>query len=221
MAVGLTPKGMNEICIMVHVVTFQESESAAREALRPLDESHPGGALVEVLSQTTSIAAQYLDQAEANPSNHRYCADNAYINNDADVPGVLEKAFTTLPDPKSFALWFSMAPTSRRPLTDMACSMQSDHYFALYTIWENPEDDVRCKGWVKDIMRDVSQLSDGAYLGDSDFQIRRAKFWTDVAAEKLMKLRRKWDPKGTVSGYLDEGDRSGVKGLDNENWIKT
>ncbi|RDL31069.1 Uncharacterized protein BP5553_09858 [Venustampulla echinocandica] len=220
-AVGLTPKGMNEICIMAHIVTFQESESAAREALRPLDESRPVGALVELVSQPTSIADQYVDQAHANPENHRYCADNAYIKNDADVTGVLEKAFTSLPHRKSFALWFSMVPTSRRPMPDMACSMQSDHYFALYTVWEDAEDDVRCQGWVKNIMREVAPMSEGAYLGDSDFQVRRTKFWSDAAAAKLMSLRRKWDPKGTVSGYLDEGDASGTEGLDNQNWIKS
>ena len=70
------------------------------------------------------------------------------------------------------------------------------------------------------LFRSVAPMSKGAYLGDSDFQIRKTKFWTDEAAEKLMKLRRKWDPKGTVSGYLDDGDRSGIKGLDNQNWIK-
>ncbi|KFY74089.1 hypothetical protein V499_05871 [Pseudogymnoascus sp. VKM F-103] len=219
-AVSLTPEGIDEICVMVHIVTFQESESAAREALRPLNDSHPAGAIVEVISQPTSVADQYQDQAKANPSNHRYCAENAYINDDVDVTAVLEKAFTTLPHRKSFALWFSMAPMSRRPLPDMACTMQSDHYFALYTVWENAEDDVRCKGWVKNIMKDVAPMSKGAYLGDSDFQIRTTKFWTDEAAEKLMKLRRKWDPKGTVSGYLDDGDMSGTRGLDNQNWSK-
>jgi hypothetical protein len=211
---------MKEICIMVHIVTFQESESAAHEALRPLDESHPSDALVELLSQPTSLTEQYLDQADANPSNHRYCVDNAYINNDAHVTSVLQKAFTTLPSQKSFALWFSMAPGSRRSIPDMACSMQSDHYLAIYTVWEDIEDDVRCKKWVKDIMRSVVPWSKGAYLGDSDFQMRKTWFWTDSAADKLMNLRRKWDPRGIVCGYLDAGDESGVQGLDNKSWVK-
>ena len=206
---------------MVHIVTFQDSESAALDALRPLDESHPSGALVELLSQITSLTEQYLDQADANPLNHRYCADNAYINNDVEVTSVLERAFTTLPHRKSFALWFSMSPTSRRQLPNMACSIQSDHYFALYTVWEDERDDIRCKQWVKDIMTGVLPSSDGAYLGDSDFQVRRTKFWTDEAAERLMELRKKWDPNGIVSGYLDDGDASGVSGLDNRDWMKS
>jgi hypothetical protein len=113
-----------------------------------------------------------------------------------------------------------MAPTSRRPLPEMALSMQSDHYFALYTVWEKPEDDERCQKWVRDIMKLVERHSEGAYLGDSDFQVRRTKFWKDENAKRLMQLRREWDPKGTICGYLDVDDASGVDGLANEHeWI--
>jgi hypothetical protein len=206
---------------MANVVTFQPSPEAAFAALEPINSTHPQGALVEIINAPTSIAEQYADQAAANPSNHRYCAENAYLSDDSDVTAVLEKAFTTLPHRKSFALWFSMAPTSRRALPDMALSMQSDHYFALYTIWEDASDDVRCRNWVHDVMKDVTPTSVGAYLGDSDFQQRRTRFWTDEKAEKLMGLRKKWDPRGVVSGYLDVGDGSGIGGLDNKEWVGT
>jgi len=109
-----------------------------------------------------------------------------------------------------------MAPTSRRKLPDMALSMQSDHYFALYTVWEDEGDDVRCLKWVRDIMKDVEKHSEGAYLGDSDFQVRRTKFWSDENAKRLMRIRRAQDPKGTICGYLDVNDASGVEGLANE-----
>ncbi|KAK0101289.1 hypothetical protein ONS95_006466 [Cadophora gregata] len=218
-AVGLTPPGLDQPCIMANTVTFQSTHEAALVALEPINSTRPPGALVEIISEPTSIKEQYADQAAANPSNHRYCAENAYLANNSNATAVLEKAFTTLPHKKSFALWFSMAPGSRRVLPDMALSMQSDHYFALYTIWEKPEDDVRCRNWVHDIMKDVALSSVGAYLGDSDFQQRKTKFWKDENAEKLMKLRKKWDPKGVVSGYLDAGDVSGVNGLDNQEWV--
>lgn len=168
------------------------------------------------MCQPTSIACEYVDQANANPQNHRYTCDNAYIDNDADVTEVLRAAFTTLPEnSKAFTLWFSMNPCSRRQMPDMALSMQSDHYLALYTLWEDRKDDTRCQTWVKDVMADVEKHSVGAYLGDSDFQIRRTKFWADPNAKRLMELRRKWDPTGVVCGYLDQGDKSGTAGLEN------
>lgn len=217
-AVGCTPPGSTGIsasCVVALFVTFKNSEEEAEAALKPANDTRPSDPLVELANQETSLAKEYRDQATANPQGHRYCAENAYINNDADVIAVMEEAFTTSPHPKAFSLWYSMAPCSRRPLPDICLSMQSDHYFALYTIWEDETDDSRCQSWVRDIMKKVERHSDGAYLGDSDFQVRRTKFWSDEAAEKLMAIRQKLDPKGTICGYLDVDDASGVNGLEN------
>ena len=201
--------------MLVHVVTFQNTEEAALAALDPINTTNPAGALIEARNNPTSLPNEYIGQAAANPSNHRYCSDNAYISNDANVTDVLEEAFTTMPHKKSQTLWFSMNPTSRKNLPDMALSMHSDHYFASYTIWENEEDDARCKAWVKRVTGNIAKYSDGAYLGDSDFQVRKTKFWSEENGKRLMEVRKIWDPKGIVCGYLDETDRSGVDGLPN------
>ena len=201
---------------MSHTITFQNTEEAATASLKLVNDTHPPGAIMESMCRVTSIEDQYCDQALANPEGHRYTSDNAYIDNDADVAEVLRKAFTTLPEnTKTFSLWYSMNPCSRRDLPDMAVSMQSDHYFALYTVWEDAKDDERCRSWVKNVMSDVEKHSVGAYLGDSDFQIRRTKFWENSKAKRLMEMRREWDPSGRICGYLDEGDKSGTVGLEN------
>jgi hypothetical protein len=108
-----------------------------------------------------------------------------------------------------------MNPCSQRKLPDMALSMQSDHYFALYTVWQEEKDDPRCLEWVRNVMTRVEKHSVGAYLGDSDFQTRKTKYWANKNAMRLMEIRRKWDPEGRICGYLDQGDKSGTKGLDN------
>jgi hypothetical protein len=64
-------------------------------------------------------------------------------------------------------------------------------------------------------MAEVEKHSVGAYLGDSDFQVRRTKFWGNEQGKKLREIRKNWDPKGTICGYLDDGDKSGVEGLGN------
>ena len=215
-AVSAVPAGMSERCIIPLFVTFQQTEAESIAALELANTTRPPGFIVEQVNQPTSIADQYRDQANANPTGHRYCADNAYISNGEDVTSVLEKAFLTPPHPKAFSLWYAMHPCSRRNLPDMALSMQTDHYFALYTIWEQEKDDEPCLRWVRDIMKDVEKHSEGAYLGDSDFQVRRTRFWADENAQRLMDLRRKFDPKGTICGYLDVGDASRANGLKNE-----
>lgn len=175
------------------------------------------------INSPSSLKIEYEGQIKANPEGWRYCSDNAYIKNDANVAEVLRKAFTTLPEgTKTCALWFAMNPCSRRKLPDMALSLQSDHYFALYTVWQDQKDDQRCTSWVKDILAGVEQHSVGSYLGDADFQVRKTRFWEDPRAKRLMELRRKWDPQGTVCGFLDQGDQSGVDGLENKHeWQAT
>lgn len=214
-AVSVTPAGMSERCIVPLFLTFQNSESDANAALEHANRSRPEGYITEVINKPTSLASEYCDQANANPPGYRFAAENAYIKNEADVVAVLEKAFTESLNRESFALYFAMSPCSRRPLPDMALSMQTDHYFALYSIWKSERDDIACKRWIRDVMVGMEPHAAGAYLGDADFQVRKAKYWTDESAEKLMKIRREWDPHGVICGYLDVGDKSGVAGLSN------
>ncbi|KAH9907509.1 FAD-binding domain-containing protein [Xylariomycetidae sp. FL2044] len=204
------------IQIIAGFTSFQPSQQQAEKALRPVHEGRPEGAEVALFCDPTSLANEYREQVRAQPPGYRYCSENAYVADDADVPAVLEPAFTTLPAPMAFALYFAMAPTSRRPLPDMALSMQSDHYFALYTVWDDAADDARCTAWVHDIMRRVERQSVGSYLGDADFRHRRTRFWSEEKGGKLMAIRRKWDPEGRICGYLDAEDTSGVEGLKNE-----
>lgn len=219
-AISHYPDSVSDMVFFVLFVTMKDEAPEAEEALRPAQQTRPVGALHEWFCQEDSLENQYLNQAEKNPEMHRYCTDNAYIQNDADVTVVLEEAFTTLPHKKAFSLWYAMNPCSRRTLPDMALSMQSDHYFALYTVWEDEQDDTRCLEWVRNVMKQVERHSVGAYLGDSDFQSRQTKYWSDENSARLMDTRRKWDPKGLFCGYLDQGDLSGTQGLKNSHQWK-
>lgn len=208
-------EGRDEICLLVLLVTMKFTADEALQALNQAQESRPSGTIEEWFCREDSLENEYRNQAAANPEGHRYCSDNAYINNDADVPEVLKQAFTTLPHRKSFALWYAMNPCSRRTLPDMALSMHSDHYFALYTVWEDKKDDARCMQWVQQIMKSVERQSVGAYLGDSDFQVRRTRYWSEENGKRLMQIRRKWDPLGMICGYLSEDDSSRTNELAN------
>ncbi|KIV94858.1 hypothetical protein PV10_02582 [Exophiala mesophila] len=218
-AIAAVPPEIGFRCVVALFVVFKHTELEAKKALEPANKSRPEGFVVEAPSVPTSLADQYLNQAAANPERHRYCVQNAYISNDADVVSILEASFTTIPNSKSFTIWYAMNPCSRRPLRDdMAVSMQTDHYMATYALWEDPDDDDAMQKWVKDIMGGVvgSSQVEGAYLGDADFQERQAKFWSTQNALKLAEVRKKNDPAGRICGYLDRGDVSGLNGLSNE-----
>jgi hypothetical protein len=207
--------------ITILLVTMKNNEEEARAALQPAHASAPPGHVISWFCKETSLPQEYDDQHAANPNGHRYAVDNGYVNNDADVVSVLEKAFTTLPSQRSFTLWYAMNPASRftvadGTMPDMALSMQTDHYFATYTVWEDKADDGRCQAWVRDIFAEVQPHLAGSYLGDADFQVRNTRFWGEEQGKRLMEIRRAWDPKGVVAGYLDEGDKSGAQGIPNE-----
>lgn len=194
--------------------------------MNPVRDSRPKGAKVEVFCEPTDFACQYAGQRAEQPAGSHFCSENAYIIADddketkTDVPSVLERAFTTLPTKKSFALYIALNPVSRRKLPDMALSLQSDHYFATYAIWDDGEgvreEDARCTAWVRDVMASVERHSVGSYLGDADFRYRSTRFWSRENGERLREVRRRWDPEGRICGFLDHGDRSGVEGLRNE-----
>jgi hypothetical protein len=215
-AVGRFIPDYEESVVIIGLTTFKYSDDDATFALKSAEDTLPPGYLQKHFAQPTSLQEQYIDQGLANPEGHRYCSDNAYIDNDADVAGVLEETFTTLPSRKSFSLWFAMAPTSRRKLPDMALSMQSDHYLAIYSIWETTEGDDKCQSWVSNVMDKMQPYSVGQYLGDSDFQVRNTKYWNEKHGRRLMEIREKWNPDGRICGYLDKGDQSGARGLLNK-----
>lgn len=211
---------MSETHFMVLFVTFKTNDKEARAALQPAQDTAPPGHVVSWFANETSLPLQYDDQHAANPSGHRYAVDNSYIKNDADIVSVMEKAVTTLPSSKSFALWYGMNPCSRRSTADgtfpdMALSMQSDHYFATYAIWEDEKDDSRCQSWIKAIFAEAQVHSEGSYLGDADFQVRPTRFWDTEQGARLMAIRKKYDPQGRIAGYLDAGDKSRTDGLAN------
>jgi hypothetical protein len=100
-------------------------------------------------------------------------------------------------------------------MDDMALSMQTDHYFAAYVVWENQVEDIKCQSWLSRIFETIERESEGAYLGDADFQKRLTRFWGQDQGKRLMSIRKKWDPQGLIAGYLNEGDKHGVEGLEN------
>ncbi|KAJ4154520.1 hypothetical protein NW754_001468 [Fusarium falciforme] len=214
-AVGHYPPGLDQICFAVFFITMKDTVQEAEEALLPAQQTRPEGALQEWFCKEDSLAQEYDNQDAAYPSNRRYRTENAFIRNDADVPAVLKDAFLTLPTNQFAVLWYPMYPCSRRKLPDMAVSLQSDHYVAIYSFWEDEKDDEKCTSWVHRIIRQMERSSEGSYLGDADFEMRVSKYWGDAQGQRLKEIRQKWDPEGRICGYLDASDISGSNGLPN------
>ncbi|KAJ5676221.1 FAD binding oxidoreductase [Penicillium macrosclerotiorum] len=211
-AIGSYQQESTEPCITIAIIVYGDQKEKLYRILQQLDETHPDGTLFRSFCEVTSFQQEFERKAQAFPAGHRYFVENAWLKNDIDVATVLEPAFTKLPSRKSLALWQSMAPCSRRELPEMALSMQSDHYLALYGIWEHEKDDFRCQSAISSIIADIEADTVGAYLGELDFRARQTKYWGDNQRRKLIDIRKKWDPNSRICGCLglDELDKSEI-----------
>ncbi len=192
----------SEHSLVVHALCFADSVEEAREALAPF-ETCPviERALVREAFLPTSVEELYEEQRRENPEGNRYAADSLWTSAPAAIAvPAMKQSFFTLPTRRSFILWFSMAPL--RMLPDMALSLQSEIYLAIYAIWEEEEDDARCGQWLLEQMKGMEAISDGLYLGDSDFTSRTAKFVSDENWKRLCEVRAKYDPSGLFESYL-------------------
>jgi len=109
------------------------------------------------------IAQLRAEQIRANPEGHRYFVDNAYLAGDTGtlIPA-LAPALTGLPTAKAFSLWFDLAHLPARPLPDMALSLQTDLYFAIYIVCEDQERDAACQEFVDATMARLEPFSRAA-----------------------------------------------------------
>ena len=188
--------------VLVHGLAFADTREEAVDALAPFENCPVVNmALVRQVALPTSLAIEYEEQRRANPKEHRYAVDNAWINGGTDnVVPALRDAFVTLPNEKSFSLWFGMAPL--RQLPDMALSLQADIYFAAYVVWEDEADDEACRAWLAAQMRRIEPISEGLFLADSDLARRPAQFLSGPHWERLAELRARYDPDGLFHSYL-------------------
>lgn len=187
---------------MIILLALSDDKTLVEKLLRSAEDSRPNGALSASVCQETNIQREYDHKAMAYPIGKRYKADNVFLRKDVDIVSLLEPVFTKLPTRQSLSLWSSMRPRSNQPLTGMALSMQSDHYLAVYTIWENEADDAQYGAWLSSIMEQLEPQSVGSYLGEYDFQARPSKCWGTEEYQKLVEIKRKWDPDNRICGCL-------------------
>jgi catechol 2,3-dioxygenase-like lactoylglutathione lyase family enzyme len=191
---------------IVHGMAFAATEAAAARMLEPLT-SCPvlDKAYAYKICFPTSVEQEIKEQIRMNPEGHRCAVNNAWLTGTPEeVSRTIAPSFSNLPTPKTFTLWYSMAPL--RPLPDMAFSLQTDIYMALYVIWEEDADDERCRNWLKTQMKRLEPVTAGQYLGDSDFINFPRKFMAEANFERLQQIRAQRDPSGLFHAYLANPD---------------
>lgn len=209
-AVAMTPPGPvpghpGGHLLAVTGLALVENRADGEAALAPLWTCPVADkAYVRAVQEHPDLEQHRADQVQANPEGHRYRVDNCWLSGTPEqVVPALRRTFTELPTPKSFSIWFSMAPL--RELPDMAFSMQSEIYNATYLVYENPDDDDRVRDWLTERMTELQPVTVGQYLGDSDLAHRELKVLGDAQFARLQEIRGTRDPKRLFTGYVARG----------------
>jgi hypothetical protein len=193
---------------MVMATVFASTEEEALSKLKPLIESHPPGTVSAVDFEDTSLQAQYDFGETVFVPGKRHLADNLYIGQQQNLVEVCRKAFTQLPAKGASAYLEPMNPVSRKPLKDMALSLHTDHYVAMYASYDSASEDAFHQSWLREYMLELEPYSVVSYFGDSDFQAHSTKYWSDEACIRLAAIRKKWDPSRKICGYFTGNDDS-------------
>jgi FAD/FMN-containing dehydrogenase len=199
-AVGCTLPGSDAPVLVIDGLSFDGGPaSLAALGTCPV----VGRALAGRVAQPVEFADLQAEQLLANPENHRYFADNAFLTGaPSQLLPALVPAFTRLPTARTFTVLGDFTPLLSRPRPEMALSVQTDLYFAAYAIGESAGDDARCRSWLDGVMDRVAPHSAGCYLGDSDLAVRPDRIMSAAAWSRFRQIGAVRDPDGRFPGYL-------------------
>ena len=132
---------------------FADSDDELHEAMRFMKTSPiKGKAFVRLPFFSLSMPLFYRVAMTHYPHDHIWGVDNMWTNaRPSDLIPHLKRMSETLPPPPSHVLWLNWFPPKMRP--DMAFSMESDVYLALYGSWKSASDSNRYENWATDHMK--------------------------------------------------------------------
>ena len=183
----------------------------AREAVKFLNESpirHLASFTLPLVPLRTS-ALSLIANITHFPPRVRWCADNMWVNAPVSdlLPGLNEIADSMPPAP-SHSLWLNWQPPASRP--DMAFSLETNHYLALYGEWTHAQNDERYENWATKQIQKIQRYGAGIQLADENLGRRPARFMADTNLERLDILRERYDPTKLFRDWMGRHDRNHV-----------
>ncbi|MBI1330580.1 MAG: FAD-binding protein [Alphaproteobacteria bacterium] len=134
------------------------------------------------------------------PNTHWY-SDNMWIDGAIDpILPALRRIADTQPPAPSHALWLNWNPPAQR--ADMAFSVESRTYLALYGGLRKEADIAQHANWATDNMRALEAHSKGIQLADENLASRPARFLSDKNMKRLDTIRAHYDPESRFNPWM-------------------
>lgn len=201
------PPEESKICFIT-LFAFEDSEEAAKNALKPFAESALAGpkALAKHEYQTYSFEELYDTYFSLNvPAGRcaRYAVDNVLTDQGAEALHALADHFYKAPSRDSHILAaFNMGT---QVVDDSCFSWKADTFVGCYAIWDNEKDDARSFSWLEETLPLMDPFAIGHYVNEVETRKNPKRYeacFTKANWERLQQLRQKYDPAGVFHSYL-------------------
>jgi len=187
-------------------VAFTDTVSDGRDALQPL-ETQPASltALTKNLYQEVSVEALIGSPNDPFEEGPRYIGDTMWSDaSPRDLVAAVRDATLTAPPGSAISFISLLRPAEPRQ-PDMAFSMSASTYVHAHGIWNDRSLDAVNHAWVRSTIASLEPLKKGYYVGEANLSIapeRAKQCFSPAAWEKLIQLKRKYDPEDVFFSYL-------------------
>lgn len=203
---GFGPSGGSTARLQIVAWAFADTVSDGRKALEAF-EAGPADlkALSKRLYREASVESVFGRSNAAVANGPRYLGDTMW--SDTSPQKLLSSALAGIlaATPGSFVMLHFTQGQRRLQQPDMAFSIDASTYVGVYAIWSDASQDATNQAWVRTTLTSLEPLKVGHYVGESDLTIapdRAKQCFSPSAWDKLIRLKRKYDPDDMFFSYL-------------------
>lgn len=193
--------------IVIQAWAFAATVADARNALRALEAEPPGlHPQSKRLYSRASVESVFGDVKDGSESGPRYAGDGVWSNaSTRELASSVRDAVLAAPSQSCRVEFHVPQGQARPPQPDMAFSVFGSTHVGVYSSWNDTDQDTVNQAWVRTTARALESLKVGFYVGESDLTVapnRARQCFSPRAWEKLLRLKRRYDPGDVFFSYL-------------------
>jgi FAD/FMN-containing dehydrogenase len=196
------PPEQAKICF-VGINAFADSESKAKEMLRPFSESTLATESIFKVENNQTTFHKLYNPENVDTGRGRYAVDNDWTNDLSGALHALANHFKTSPSDRSHLLAsLAIKPELR---ADASFSRIANHYIASYLVWNEAEDDDANHEWLRKTNELLRPFSEGHYVNEvagDRYPERYEASFSKTNWARLKDVRKKYDPGSVFQSYL-------------------
>lgn len=193
--------------LQFHCTAFADTVADARRALEPF-EAEPAGLSAVSKSLYQDASGQFGPANPRDPEGPRWLGDELWSNTSPqEILVRLRSGIVSAPSQSSNIMLWCSSQDAWPEQPDMAYSRSGSTLVGVYGHGNDAAQDAATKAWVRSTFASVDPLKVGYYIGDTDLSVspdRAKQCFSPSAWDKLIRLKRKYDPDDMFFSYLQQ-----------------